>query len=574
MGGGLKVFSLHKAVLVWLVVLLPIVSAGLAIGADTIPIRLVTLINQDDQGENIEFPYWVYYDYWASETYLISSNRRITIYDQKFFPVASFGQGRGLGTPSGLTVDRHGNIYVCQDFAGPGPNRARLTIYNQAFFVTKDIVFAKIPELAEFAPGKVAVSESGEIYLTGHWPAEDLAGVVVLTPEGNFARFLLPPEKNAFRPRKKNAPAVDKEKEGGKDSQTEKGSADDSSVAALLPAGLKPKTSSRARDVDEDRGEMDAPYISDVKIDRQGRIYLLSREVSNIFVLNAREEYLFKFGEKGGAAGKLSTPIAMGIDLERRVIYVCDYMRHTILCYDYDDGRFIFEFGGQGLGPMWFNFPNSIDVDQRGRVIVSDLFNRRLQVIDPNIGERRPLSGSLGGLVQGKRPTAEEPEPLAPAVDTTALLLPSAPPPEQSLPLSPIGGSLPLKVLPPTLPSLIAGISTLPGVVPLSAVNSPPLRLREPSVRELAPLHLKKAKSPGGPFLQMVKIAPARQPEMIPRPAPVRIVSGRGGAAATRLASESVGILARFRAMPAAVGVYGPVAAIIGVGSWLLYTNR
>jgi len=508
---------------------------------EALPIRLVGVIDLDDQGERIGFPIALYYDYWASETYLVSSTGRITIYDQKFFPIASFGKGRGVSNPTAVAVDRRGNIYVCQEKLGTStPN---LVIYNQAFFPTKEIDFLNTPELVDFRPTKVAVAEGGEIYLAGNMGINNFGGVVVLTPEGKFARILRPPENNAWRPFvKKEVAATDK---GAKTQVAVVTDAPGAAESYAIPAGLRPKTASAKREDDEENGQLEPAYISDVKVDRQGRVYLLSRETSNIYVLNAKEEYLFKFGEKGGVNGKLSNPVSLAIDLERRTIYVCDYMRHTILCYDYDTGAYVFEFGGRGFNPLWFNFPNNVEVDQRGRVVVSDLFNRRIQVIDTNMEERRPLAVLLPSKMT-LGPTAAVEEVLSP--------LQSPAPPELTS-ITPRGE----EGLPQLLPAVV--------VVPAPVVQVYKLR-------ELTPRLLKKSTRHPAPKLQLVSFSPVASPQRFVPPAGIRFASGKTVRPARHSNETSNIVLQTFKSLPAAVGVYGPVATSLGVGSRLLSTSR
>ncbi len=48
------------------------------------------------------------------------------------------------------------------------------------------------------------------------------------------------------------------------------------------------------------------------------------------------------------------------------------------------DGSYLAEWGSHGNGPGQFRTPHAIDLDSRGRVVVADRGNDRLQVFDPN----------------------------------------------------------------------------------------------------------------------------------------------------------------------------------------------
>ena len=48
------------------------------------------------------------------------------------------------------------------------------------------------------------------------------------------------------------------------------------------------------------------------------------------------------------------------------------------------DGSYLAEWGSQGNGPGHFRTPHAIDLDSRGRVVVADRGNDRLQVFDPD----------------------------------------------------------------------------------------------------------------------------------------------------------------------------------------------
>jgi DNA-binding beta-propeller fold protein YncE len=123
-----------------------------------------------------------------------------------------------------------------------------------------------------------------------------------------------------------------------------------------------------------------------VSLDNSGNIYLLSAETGKIYVFGPDETFRFSFGQKGGSPRQLSQPRGLAIDEEKGLIYVVDYMRHTVLTYDLS-GKFLYEFGGRGAGPGWLNFPCGIAVNRHGQVIVADQFNKRVQVLEvENLG--------------------------------------------------------------------------------------------------------------------------------------------------------------------------------------------
>ena len=119
--------------------------------------------------------------------------------------------------------------------------------------------------------------------------------------------------------------------------------------------------------------------ITNVILDQEGRIYLVSEEEGRIYVYDKNRNFIMKFGQKGGSTGKLSRPRGVGVDNQNGRMYVVDYMRHTVTVYN-REGAFIFEFGGMGWGEGWFQYPVDLAVDNKGRIIVADTFNQRVQV--------------------------------------------------------------------------------------------------------------------------------------------------------------------------------------------------
>jgi len=130
--------------------------------------------------------------------------------------------------------------------------------------------------------------------------------------------------------------------------------------------------------------------VIDIKIDSHGDLFLLSEETSKVYVYNPSEELLYSFGKKGGSFGKLSRPRGLAIDEKRQAIFVADYMRHTILIYDIS-GRFMYEFGGMGVSPGWFRYPTRLALNGEDQLMVSDLFNKRVQVLNVRFAYKFPL---------------------------------------------------------------------------------------------------------------------------------------------------------------------------------------
>ncbi len=335
--------------------------------------RVVHILTRDETGRPLKFPSQIFFDHTMEETYVVSGGDKIVVYNSRYFPVASLGKGRGVEGVNGLYVDPTGMVYVCQ--AG-GPNvPPRISVFNAAFFKVRDIYFDSIEglEVDEFVPKTMVISRDGLFYVVGN-----ARGVLVLNPDGTFSHWLKPVDR-LLRPRNES-------QEGGNQTGTvspqgapEGEQGPQNEVMRFLPKSLRPSDTGGGEEAQEEfyTGPV---QVTDVEIDSEGHIFVLSEETSKVYIFNAAEEFLYAIGEKGGSRGKMSRPQALAIDENRKAIYITDYMRHTILIYDIS-GKFMFEFGGYGTGPGWFQYPKGIALDRKGNVIIGDFFNQRVQVI-------------------------------------------------------------------------------------------------------------------------------------------------------------------------------------------------
>jgi len=363
------------------------------------PMSVVTILNDDNQGEPLRFPSAVAFDSEQEEIYVINGGKMgFVIYDSDFIPHLFLGAGRGIDAPQSIFFDtRDGNVFICQGKSAKHP--PRLTILNGAFFPVKEILFDNIPEAENFSPFRGALGKTGNIYLVDN----NIRGVLVLDKEGNFLRWLKPKDKilrKIVRDTSDKNPLSEKNAAETAAPAESPPPQDDAELLGDLPPELRPKA--RARRGDAADGPMLEPVtINDIMTDSDGHLFFLSEETSKVYVYAVNEEFLFSFGEKGGSTGKMSRPRGIAINEGRKTIYIVDYMRHTILAFDLA-GKYLYEFGGRGNGPLWFNFPNSITVDRKGRLIVADLFNNRVQILKTEYD--MTFTGSKG-LKTGPPPT-------------------------------------------------------------------------------------------------------------------------------------------------------------------------
>lgn len=400
-----------------------------------VQVRSIAQITVDDENRPLNYPSYLFYDPFMEEIYLSNiGSGRIIVYGPDFFPRISIGIGRGVLAPYGVEVMSNGEVYICQPRTARNPHQS-ITILNGAFFIDREIFLDEIPETENFSPREIAVSPDGLIYVIVY----NHRGVIVLDNDGNFLRqlqtmdILSEAALDAITTRRVKEEEKQKEQDPVIFVEGEEPLSDED-IYANIPEEFRPRSTGGGAGEAASTGEGLGPVkIYNITIDSKGNLYLISPETGFIYVYGPDESFLFKFGTKGGSPGQLSQPRSLAIDENRRMIYVADYMRHTILAYDME-GNFLFEFGGRGFGPGWFNFPTSVVVNKHGEVIVADLFNKRVQVLEvlyeagfPGF-EDEPQSASFPEAPVSDEAEQDEPIPEQPEAENTGENIPDSTP--------------------------------------------------------------------------------------------------------------------------------------------------
>lgn len=111
-----------------------------------------------------------------------------------------------------------------------------------------------------------------------------------------------------------------------------------------------------------------------------GRIYLPSGILHNIFVFSKTGTYLESFGTFGSGPGKLVFPVGIAIGPEGSIL-VLDRMRHKVLMFD-PNHKLLGEFGSMGAGLGQFYHPLAIAASEDGKVYVAQGYGSRVHVFN------------------------------------------------------------------------------------------------------------------------------------------------------------------------------------------------
>lgn len=133
----------------------------------------------------------------------------------------------------------------------------------------------------------------------------------------------------------------------------------------------------------------DTPYklAHGIRIDKDGFIWVTDNTDNLVQKFSADGKLLMTVGKKGVAGDNASQDAFDGpadvFVAPNGDFYVADGYRNSRVVQFSKDGKFIKIIGGtKGTEPGQFNLPHAVVIDSKGRVIVADAENSRIQVFD------------------------------------------------------------------------------------------------------------------------------------------------------------------------------------------------
>ena len=126
-----------------------------------------------------------------------------------------------------------------------------------------------------------------------------------------------------------------------------------------------------------------------IRIDRFGNLWITDGRARNgigqqVFKYTTDGRLLMTLGTRGvGGDGPdtFNGPCDVAVAANGDIFVADGHVNARVVKFD-KDGRFVKAWGKKGEGPGEFNLPHTIVIDSRGRVLVGDRSNNRIQVFD------------------------------------------------------------------------------------------------------------------------------------------------------------------------------------------------
>lgn len=123
-----------------------------------------------------------------------------------------------------------------------------------------------------------------------------------------------------------------------------------------------------------------------LKVDRQGNIWVTCTEHHMVYKFDADGKLLLALGQidkpgEGTDPPQFDQPTDVAVGPQGE-IYVADGYGNSRMVKLSPEGKFLATWGSAGEAPGEFHAPHQVEVDTKGRVIVADRDNDRLQIFD------------------------------------------------------------------------------------------------------------------------------------------------------------------------------------------------
>ena len=121
-----------------------------------------------------------------------------------------------------------------------------------------------------------------------------------------------------------------------------------------------------------------------VRIDQKGNVWLVDSGLHVVKKYTPEGKLLLTIGEPGEPGGDsthLNRPTDVAVTPGGDVFVTDGYGNDRVVHFD-QRGQFVRTWGSLGTGPGQFSLPHSIALDSRGRLLVADRNNARVQIFD------------------------------------------------------------------------------------------------------------------------------------------------------------------------------------------------
>jgi len=126
---------------------------------------------------------------------------------------------------------------------------------------------------------------------------------------------------------------------------------------------------------------------TNLAFNQYGERYYIDHKANRVVHADVKGNILDSFGGFGNGNGKFNDPWGIAIDTDG-AIFVADTFNHRIQKFD-SSGNFLFAWGTPGVSAdpgnersTVFFGPRAIVIDSKGRLLVSDTGNKRIQIFD------------------------------------------------------------------------------------------------------------------------------------------------------------------------------------------------